>query len=272
MNVLIPYNFSESAIRALNFTKKLFKNQPIKIVLLDVYISNKSLLLSTEQNKKWFNEVEYELTDELKYLIEILNREESTFIYEYKVDSNSLIKSIHKTILEKDINLIISGTSGVNNIQGSSKATNTLTIIENIKHCPIIVVPEKYKFKNINRLVFPTNFKRAFIAKELKMLTLISIVNNYSIEVLDTSKINELDNEQVTNKLQLQDLLDDLNHSNNQLKSRNLINYLEEIGDGLSVFTRYKLNIIERYFKEDLIKELTLQGNTPILVLPDFSK
>lgn len=88
-NVLIPYNFSEAAINALNYTKQLFKGVEVTIYLLDVYISQPSELLSDEENEKWFNEMDNEIEDELKYLIEVLRRENTSFNYEYVVESNS---------------------------------------------------------------------------------------------------------------------------------------------------------------------------------------
>lgn len=269
MNILIPYNFSESAIRALNFTKALFKDKPIKVILLDVYISNKSLLLTNQQNKEWFKEIEDNLKDELKYLIDVLNREESTFVYEYKVDSNSLLQSISNTILEKDIDLIISGTGGLVNGQ-DSKSTNTMKIVETIQECPIIVVPEKYKLAPIKQLVFPTNYKRAFVKKELSLLLLLSMINNCSIEVLDVSKTNELDNNQIQNKHQLEHILSELDCVYTKFSTDNLTNYLENYSNTLLVFTRYKLSFLERFFNEDIIKNLAFYGNTPMLILPDF--
>lgn len=174
-NILIPYNFSEAAINALNYTKQLFKGVEATIYLLDVYISQPSELLSDEKNDKWFNEMDDEIEDELKYLLEVLNREEGSFTYKSLVTSNSLTKAVTKTIEEKNIDVVVTGTKGAKSLAETFIGTNTMKMI-NAVNCPLIVVPMNYKYKPVHQIVFSTNYKRFYSKKELQFLINLSLI------------------------------------------------------------------------------------------------
>lgn len=65
-NILIPYDFSDTAENALNYAISLFENEPINFTLLNVYISNKSTLLNEEYNEEWFSEMDNESEENMR--------------------------------------------------------------------------------------------------------------------------------------------------------------------------------------------------------------
>ncbi|RSC95997.1 universal stress protein [Tenacibaculum singaporense] len=275
-NILIPYNFSEAAINALNYTKQLFKGVEVKIYLLDVYISQPSELLSDEENEKWFNEMDNEIEDELKYLIEVLRRENTSFNYEYIVESNSLTKAVTKTIEEKNIDVVIAGTKGAKSLAETFIGTNTMKMINVVNKCPILVVPMNYKYKPLHQIVFSTNYKRLFTNKELQFLLNLTTIKKCVLEVVCLSEENFLSENQQRNKVKLRELLQGINVTYKKIdwegsETLTVEKHIEETESELLVLINHKYNFFNRLLEENVIKKSAFNSKIPILILPEIA-
>ena len=275
-NILIPYNFSEAAINALNYTKQLFKGIEANIYLLDVYISQPSELLSDEKNEKWFNEMDNEIEDELKYLLDVLKREESTFNYQYLVESNSLTEAVNKMVKEKDIDVVVTGTKGAKSLAETFIGTNTMKMINAIDNCPLIVVPMDYKYKSLHQIVFSTNYKRQYTTKELQFLINLSVVKNSLLEVVNLSEENFLTENQQKNKVKLREILQDLNVAYKKIdwegsETLTIEKHIDETESELLVLINHKYNFFNRLLEENVIKKSAFHSKIPILILPEIA-
>ncbi|MGG6231031.1 universal stress protein [Tenacibaculum sp. SDUM215027] len=275
-NILIPYNFSEAAINALNYTKQLFKGVEATIYLLDVYISQPSELLSDEENENWFHEMDNEIEDELKYLIDVLRREDTSFNYDYIVASNSLTKAVTNTIKEKNIDVVIAGTKGAKSLAETFIGTNTMKMINVVKECPILVVPMHYKYKVLHQIVFSTNYKRSFTVSELQFLMNLSTIKKCVLEVVNLSEESFLSENQQRNKVKLRELLQELNVIYKKLdwkesETLTLENHIEETKSELLVLINHKYNFFNRLLDENVIKKSAFHSKIPILILPEIT-
>lgn len=273
-NILIPYNFSEAAINALNYTKQLFKGVEATIYLLDVYISQPSELLSDEKNDKWFNEMDDEIEDELKYLLEVLNREEGSFTYKSLVTSNSLTKAVTKTIEEKNIDVVVTGTKGAKSLAETFIGTNTMKMINTV-NCPLIVVPMNYKYKPVHQIVFSTNYKRFYSKKELQFLINLSLIKKSGLEVVNLSEETFLTENQQSNKVKLRELLQDLNVTYKKIdwegsETQTIEKHIDETQSELLVLLNHKHNFFNRLLEENVIKKSAFHSKIPILILPEI--
>ena len=264
-NILIPYDFSEAAINALNYTKKLFEGKKINIFLLDVYIGKKPNLISEEKSKAWFNEMDNDIEDELSYLINGLNNEDNGFVYNAIVDANSLIGAVKDVINEEKIDLIISGTKGAKSVAETFIGTNTLKIVNNIYTVPIIVVPASFKYKSLHHIVFSTNYKRKTKKEELEALLTIAANKNSSIEVVNLSEETLLTDKQKQNRSQLQSLL--ANYDNEFFKldweeseTTTIQSYIQETEKNLLALINHKYNFFYRLSQENVIKKATFNS------------
>ncbi|CAM1361499.1 putative universal stress protein UspA [Tenacibaculum litoreum] len=275
-NVLIPYNFSEAAINALNYTKQLFKGVEVNIYLLDVYISQPSELLSDEENEKWFNEMDNEIEEELKYLIDVLKREDTSFNYDYVVASNSLTKAVTNTIKEKNIDVVIAGTKGARSLAEIFIGTNTMKMINAVNECPILAVPMHYKYRPLHQIVFSTNYKRTFTVGELQFLINLCAIKKCALEVVSLSEENFLSENQQRNKVKLRELLKELNVVYKKLdwkdsETLTLENHMEETESELLVLINHKYNFFNRLLEENVIKKSAFNSKIPVLILPEIA-
>ena len=274
-NILIPYDFSEAALNALNYTKKLFEGESVSIFLLDVYIGERSNLLSEEYNEKWFSQMDDDIEDELKYLVDVLNRENKGFKYHAIVDANTLTNAVKEAINREKIDLVISGTKGAKSLTQTFLGTNTIKIIHAIDNVPVIVVPTNYKYKIIDRIIFSTNYKRDFNSSELEALISFSKMKKSQIEIVNLSVEEALSDNQKKHKYNLQKLLQDTPTSFKKLdwddsEANTIQKHIENSNGQLLVFINHHYNFFNKLLTEDVIKKITFSSNIPILILPEI--
>ncbi|MFY7670819.1 universal stress protein [Tenacibaculum sp. MEBiC06402] len=274
-NILIPYDFSEAAINALKYTKKLFEGQKVTIFLLDVYIGERSYLLSEEHNQEWFNEMDDEIEDELEYLVDVLNNEGKGFIYHAIVDSNSLTNAVKENIIREKIDLVVSGTKGAKSVAQTFMGTNTIKIINAIDTVPVLVVPTSYKYKAIDRIIFSTNYKRAFTKAELSTLIDFSNMKQCDIEIVNLSVEEALSDKQKEHKSMLKSLLQgndtvfkklDWNDS----ETNTIQEYIKDSNGQLLVFINHHYSFFNKLLNENVIKKITFSSSIPLLILPEL--
>ena len=274
-NILIPYDFSEAALNALNYTKKLFEGESVSIFLLDVYIGERSNLLSEEYNEKWFSQMDDDIEDELKYLVDVLNRENKGFKYHAIVDSNTLTNAVKEAINREKIDLVISGTKGAKSLTQTFLGTNTIKIIHAIDNVPVIVVPTNYKYKIIDRIIFSTNYKRDFNSSELEALISFSKMKKSQIEIVNLSVEEALSDSQKKHKNNLQELLQENPTSFKKLdwddsEANTIQKHIENSNGQLLVLINHHYNFLNKLLTEDVIKKITFSSNIPILILPEI--
>ncbi len=273
-NVLIPYDFSEAAINALNYTKKMFEKTSINIYLLGVYVSNTSKLLSQEKNDAWFNVIDDDIEEELNFLITILKNENKGFKYSGLVVADSLTKAIEKEIVRNEIDIVISGTKGIKNVHENYIGTNTIKIINSVKNTPVLVIPTDYKYDLMKTVVFSTNYKRHFIKKELNFFLKIISIKNANIEVLNLSNEKTFTDKQRKHKVQLRETLQDFSVVYKKLDSNyseveTIEQYIREKEHALLVLVNHKANFFSRLIEENVVKKSVFHSKIPLLILPE---
>lgn len=274
-NILIPYDFSEAAINALKYTKKLFDGKKVTIFLLDVYIGERSYLLSEEHNQEWFSQMDDEIEDELEYLVEVLNRESKGFTYRSIVSSNSLTNAVKETITKEKIDLVISGTKGAKSLAQTFMGTNTIKIINAIDTIPVLTVPTSYKYKPIDRIIFSTNYKRTYTENELSTLIDFSEMKQCDIEIVNLSVEEALSDKQKANKLVLKNLLEEVTTTFKKLdwndsETHTIQEYIKNSNGQLLVFINHHYSFFNKLLNENVIKKITFSSSIPLLILPEL--
>ncbi len=274
--ILLPYDFSEAAINALNYTKNIFQGFDIEIYLLDVYTANKASLVSKEMSESWFNEMDNEIEDEMNYLLEVLNGENKGFTYHGIVESDSFVKAIKNVIEKHHIDLIVSGTKGLKSVTQNITGTNTFKVINNIDTIPVLVVPVNFTYKKTQKVVFSTSYKRPFYTNELTLLLDMCVNLNYNLEVVNLTDEKNLTNTQRKHKKQLENILEVSGNAVSYKKlfwdeseTTTLEHYIEETTSTLLVLINHKYSFLNSFLEENVVKKSTLHSKIPLLILPE---
>jgi len=164
-NILVPVDFSETSLNALETAISIAKQQRARITLLNVvdstfmfgfkgvyYISEKTIESIVDVSARMLNPL-------LKKLKE-----------EHQVNSTSEVKvglvpqCIVKAAADNDIDLIIMGTHGASGVRRFFIGSIAQKVIK-ISSCPVLTVPSNQKWLNFEKILFPVRPIKGAIEK-----------------------------------------------------------------------------------------------------------
>jgi len=273
--ILLPTDFSENSLNAIEYASHLFKDVPCKFYLLNVfkipYLANEELM---DQNVAQLAALEEEMYDtskkEMEKLVESLpknKRHDFTTISDY----NLFNLAVHEVVDEKDIELIIMGTKGATGAKEIFMGSNTGDVIMR-SSCNVIAVPENHTYKPPKEIVFPTDFQINYDFEDLAPLISLAEMNNSVIRIIHFSEKTELDENQEHNKRKLSSFLVNIKHKYYTLSS-------SDFEEGLNCFAQSRGDIdmiviigrhygfFQRLFFKPKVRALSFHTTIPLFVI-----
>ena len=182
-NILVPLDFSETSLNALDTAITIAKRQESKITLLNVVDS--SIMFGLKG-------VYYISEKTLDSLINVsalmLNPLLATLQKKHQLDCSSEIKvglvpqSIVKTALDIDADLIIMGTHGASGFREFFMGSTAQNVIK-ISSCPVLTIPSNRKWLNFKTILFPIRPIAGGVEK-YDFLRKIIVNNSASVKIL----------------------------------------------------------------------------------------
>lgn len=278
--ILIPTDFSSNAFNALNFSLHLFKDDPCSFFLLNafqLYYFTTDSLLVPEPGEPAYDKAKKASEDGLKELSDALKVRADCKDHEFKTISsyNNVFKAVEEAISIYDIDYVIMGTRGENDLGTSLYGSNAVTVMENIKKCPILIIPEQAPYLENERkeIVLATNFKTTYKLGEMSYLKEIAHKYNAAIRVLYIKEDKDFSEEQLSNKHLLQEYLKDVVHTYhvlNDIKAlQGIRSFIESRESNMLVLVDKKHSFLNSIFSKSILKEIGYKPKVPILVLHD---
>lgn len=274
LNILIPTDFSANAWTATQYALNLYADRDCTFYFLNSislahsdsrsYITAKYLDTLTETSK---NEL-----DALKDRATQLNNPKHGF--EVISTSEEISQAIKRAVKINGIDMVITGTKGATGVNRYFLGSNTVKIMQSLKSCPMIAVPDAYEFKVPKHIAFPTDFTRVFEAKEIQALLNFADLYRAHIYILHLSLQGGLNVLQETNMRDLQAHL--VNHQytfhwmeKSGTKSDEINEFVVDFDIDVLAMVNYKHSFVERVIKEPVIKKIGFQPIVPFLVIPE---
>ena len=274
-NILLPTDFSENSINAIEYASQLFKDTPCKFYLLNVfkipYLANEELM---DHNVAQLAALEEEMYDtsklEMEKLLEWIPKN-NKHDFETISDYNLFNLAVHQVVDEKNIELIIMGTKGATGAKEIFMGSNTGDVIIR-SSCNVIAVPENHTYKPPKEIVFPTDFQIDYDFEDLAPLISLAELNNTMIRIVHFSEKTDLDETQEQNKRKLSSFLANIIHKYYTLSS-------SDFEEGLNCFTQSRGNIdmiaiigrhygfFQRLFFKPKVRALSFHSNIPLFVI-----
>lgn len=279
-NVLIPTDFSDNAMNALKYALELFKYERAEFYFLHAYedeiYSDDSLL-----NKGAFEEVvdrvkEYS-QDYLKSFLEAAKTIAPNPKYTYHTISayNSLIDEADKIVTAKNIDLIVMGTRGKSNDKKITFGSHTLQVLKYVQ-CPVLAIPEHYKYKQPRHIVFTTNFMIPYKRRELKLISEIATPYRAVIDLLYISKSDKLSRRQEDNKTFIIEELPKTKVNFIVVDNKNMTNaiyiHMKENDTDLLVMVNTRRSFLENLLFASAVDKMTLHIDVPFLALQNMRR
>ncbi len=278
--IVLPTDFSKNALNAIRYALDMHANEKCEFYLLNVYqvkgYSTKSIMVPEPGDVDYEAAKKYSL-DGLDKQMELLSlHEENPKHRFYKISQfNSILYGVKSVIDKKDIDLVVMGTKGAGGTRSTIFGTHTVNIMEKVTECPVLAVPENVRFSPPKEIVFPTDFKASFKRREIQVL--LDIANNHksAIRVLHILEGSKLSKNQENNKVLLDHMLDEVDHSFHTMTDvkvqKGIVTFIQSRGSEMVAFMNKKHMFFGSILSNPLVKQLGYYSEIPILVLKDIA-
>jgi len=278
-NILVPTDFSNNAYDALFYATRLLKNKECTFYLLNTFEVRTPIFTSRvypNRGRDLYEKNSAHSLCKLKELVHSIQRDTEGFKHQFEIISVSkpLIITIEKTILSKNIDLVVMGTKGATSQKDIFMGSNTVKVIDAINSCPVLAIPENVDVYPIYNIAFATDFSHKFQTHSLNALNAFCDLNEVILKIIFVSNQSDLTNQQQENKAVLETFFKHQKHSTiNIQKNRsvekhitNIVGYLEF--DMLAMI-KYRHGFIEIMTHEAIIKKIGHNTKIPFLIIPD---
>ena len=272
--ILLPTDFSDNAWNAIIYALKLYANETCDFYLLNSIkikgstMSNFSSKLSSTIRKSAFKDML-----DLKQMIERVNAN-ANHNFEILVSNADLKDALETAIKKHTIQMIIMGTKGASGAKEFFFGSNTVNVINKVRLCPILTIPDQFDFVEPKKIAFSTDFNRLYKEEELAPLKEITDLYNSEINIVHLNNEEHLNEVQEYNSKILENDLKDYNHHffwipNYGKKANDINDFINEQNINLLAMVNYKHSFIEKITKEPVIKTIGFQPFIPFLVIPE---
>ena len=277
-NILVPTDFSDNAWDALTYAIRLYDDITCCFYILNTYEVNPSGATGSMyqfKQQKIYDILKEESEKELNVISNFLNDNMLNDKHEYKTisKSGSLVQVVRNFITKKDIDVIIMGTTGVSGLKGVFMGSNAVKIIKKIEYCPIICVPEKYVYEELEQVMFANDFKKHLSKQDLTCLIELQLIHNFSIRFIHIEKEKGLSEVQQYNIGSLKtyfenDLISFEGIESDSSVSNAITVFAEKEKINMVCLANYEHSFIEKLTHEPVIKRVGFRSPVPLLVLP----
>ncbi|WP_310992173.1 universal stress protein [Aequorivita marina] len=275
MNILIPTDFSENAHNAIRYALDYFAHIPVNFYIL--HVSQKAspeiedeLYFESDLAVPTLRNPSALLKEEINTCrISAKNSEHNFFPLQ---DESSLVESIRKQIVEKQIDYIVMGTRGASKNSKNEIGSNTCEVIKKVK-CPILAIPENARYRGVENLAFVTDYNCIYRNKIISTLSETLELHNTPLRVLHVKSqaTSGLTAGQTDNKGFLHYFFRDKKHSFHFVESKKMEmgiqDFVETWDISLISIAAKNLNFIERLLLKPAIEAVSYHTHVPFLVI-----
>lgn len=280
-NILIPTDFSENAWNATRYAIELFKNEECLFHLLNTYtpaIANSRFMAASVDGRVLENSAQLCSKRGLQNVIERIKKDYNNPKHNFKTSSSFsfLVDEIKETVEELNIDLVVAGTKGASGLDEVFMGSNTVRIIKSVKNCPVLAVPQYFKFVTPNEIAFATDFNRFYTKSELQPLLEMTNTFNATIRIVHVQyEIKALTELQQFNLSMLRKYLGGVEHYVHTVSELNSISktleiFAEELDIHLLAMLNYQHSYMEKMTREPVIKRVAFHTQVPLLVIPEL--
>ncbi|NOT35953.1 MAG: universal stress protein [Saprospiraceae bacterium] len=176
--IITPTDFSNNANNALRYANAFAQTIRGKIKMLNVYTPTVGK----------YNMIRGIIAEETALAVEAGYKQMEKISKKYVtvpcttiMETGDPLDEINSSAVNNKGDIIILGTHGVTNVQEAVFGSTTAKVISH-STLPVLAIPQRYKYKKINKIVYATDLNNA--VNELKLLIPIAKSLNATIEVL----------------------------------------------------------------------------------------
>jgi nucleotide-binding universal stress UspA family protein len=174
--------------------------------------------------------------------------------------------------IQKEIDMVVMGTQGATGAKEIFLGTNTVYVLRKAL-TPVLVIPENYAFKKIEKILLPSDYWTKYKENELSTAIQMVKMNQAKLIVLHVKEEYDLTVSQQENKKSLYRLLDGLPITFTELKGGlmpiTVLDYVQNNDIDLLMMMNRKHSFVERLLWRQNIDQIGFHVKIPFLVIRD---
>jgi nucleotide-binding universal stress UspA family protein len=278
--VLIPTDFSDNALNAINYALELFKYEISVFYFMhayqdDIYINE--ALLTRETLNQATQIVSNQSQKQLEELVKEVRKKHPNPRFTYRIISsnNTLVDEADKIVEKENIDIIVMGTQGKTNQKKLTFGSHTLQVLKYVE-CPVLAIPSNYKYIQPKHAVFPTNYLIPYKRRELKLVCEMLAPFRSKIDVIYVSKSKTLSMRQEDNKAFIEETLckNDTNFIivNKKRVTEAINTYISNHNIDLLIMVNTRHSHLENILFQSPLDEISLNIDIPFLALQNIER
>ncbi|WP_291782994.1 universal stress protein [Cecembia sp.] len=266
MKILVPTDFSENALNALDFAKKIAHKEHASITLFYAFYAVYDF---AAQATEILGQIEQEAKSELKKATEAGKAEGLEF--NYKIMQGTVSSAVTSFAYREEYDLIVMGTQGASGIKKALIGSNTGHVIKESKTA-VLAVPEAAKLNKVKKIAIGLElqneeekyFKKLFdLTRELSLpyeFFHLQKENNFEKSIEFKGLESHL-------KEQYPDLKLDFKIFQKEDTEKGLKEYLEENEEALLVMFYKHKTFFEYLFNRSESLKMAFHTHVPLLII-----
>lgn len=186
--ILLPTDFSNNSINAINYAIKLFEHIVCDFYILNVqkassFISDDMMTVSSSATiyTTLVSAAKKSITNIISKIEKRTKNKNHTF--HSIVDYDNFVDAINQTCQKHDVDLIIMGTKGASGLDKVIFGSNTVRVMQRCT-VPVLAIPEGCTFKKLDTIAFTSSFRSSYFIEDLKPLKDLVKLYNTKLKIL----------------------------------------------------------------------------------------
>lgn len=279
--VLIPTDFSANALNAIRYAMRLFQNENCTFYLLNTYtpsIPSSRFMAPVVNGTRIEDAMGYSSETNLLKTVAIIKDEFKNSKHSFETISsfNLLVDEVKDVVETFNIDLIVTGTKGASGMDEVFMGSNTVRIIKTTKKCPVLAIPQYFKYTSPSEIAFATDFNRFYSESELRPLVDLATTFNATIRVVHVQiGIKALSELQQFNLNMLRKYFGEVEHYIHTVSELNSVSqtlevFSKELEIHLLAMLNYQHSYMEQMTREPIVKRTAFHTQIPLLVIPEL--
>ncbi|WP_298369390.1 universal stress protein [uncultured Lutibacter sp.] len=271
-------DFSKNAITALKYAYAFSEKINASLWVVNIFDANR---LSSNLNEPYpFSKKELKTQKVLKIKQLCIDHLGSNFlekkIHIEAIENSSVVNGIISKTDELYASLIITGMKGKSDLKDFLMGNTTKILIEKAP-CPVLAIPEKAVFNNIDTIVYASDFEQEDISAIYRIVEITKKFNTkIKIIHVSTKKENNAEEQMQWFKEMLEQKVSYKNIEYALFYSDDVFNFLkiyltEKNADWVAMLERKKKGLVNKLFHSDLVKKMKDQSDVPLISFNEFN-
>lgn len=212
-----------------------------------------------------------QLSIQIKHLITSFCTDDYKPKIDYQSEDGSLGNNIPSIIQEKDVALIIMGTSTNSTLNHFFFGSDTLSVIEH-SSCPVLVIPPKSEMKKIKKVTLATAFELSDI-NAITYLVGLGKTLCFELEIVHVSLLEESENPAKEKAIYSHvDAIKQTNVTYQQIRGKDVINRLNRLckdnESDMLVLVHYRHGFFSNIFNKSTTEKALVNHHIPLMIIP----